>query len=54
MKKFTIEIKRESYINMEVEAEDKEHAEAQAWAEVEMRGDNNYADWNITLLEEVK
>lgn len=52
--KYLVEVQRVSFITMTIEADMKEDAEAKAWKEVEQRGDSNYADWNITLMEEVR
>lgn len=51
-RKFNVEVRRTSYITMEIEADSKEAAEEKAWEEVTARGDSNYADWEMTLCEE--
>lgn len=52
-KTYQVELKRVSYINMEVEAISKEDAEAQAWDDLEGRSDKDYAEWELTLCEEL-
>jgi len=52
VKTYQVELKRVSYVSMEIEAYTAEEAESKAWAEVEMRGDSGYADWELTLCEE--
>ena len=51
MKTYQIELKRVSYVSVEIEAENPEDAEAQAWREVESRHFSD-AEWNLESIEE--
>ena len=48
MKTYQIELKRTSYINVTVEADNVEEAEEQAWSNLQDYGD---ADWEIETIE---
>jgi hypothetical protein len=52
MKTYQVELKRTSYINLSIEAEDADHAEELAWKELES-GDYNHEDasWDIECIE---
>ena len=54
MKTFEIEVRRTSFINVTVDAETVEEAEALAFQEVESRGDSAYANYEVESIEEVK
>ena len=56
MKTYQVELKRTSYVNLTIEAESQEDAEAQAWAEIESGesyGISDDADWNLNHIEEL-
>lgn len=53
-KTFEVELKRESYIVLTVEAADEAEAEALAWREVEGRPDSGDASWGVESVEELK
>ena len=56
MKTYQIELKRTSYVNLTIEAESQDDAEAQAWAEIdsgESYGISDDADWGLNHIEEV-
>ena len=56
MKTYQIELKRTSYVNLTIEAQSQEDAEAQAWAEIESGesyGISDDADWNLNYIEEL-
>jgi hypothetical protein len=52
MKTYQIELKRTSFVNVEVEAANPEEAEAQAWRAIESRHFSD-AEWNLWSIEEV-
>ena len=54
MNTYNVEVKRTSYINMQIEASSKEEAEEKMWEEIEYRSDSTYAEWELTLCEEVQ
>jgi hypothetical protein len=54
MKTYQIELKRVSYVNVTVDAETQDEAEAQAWKQIE----NDYykdwgSEWELESIEEV-
>ena len=53
MKTYQIELKRTSYVNLTIEAENEDEAEALAWQE--LASDGSYgtesADWDIESIE---
>lgn len=56
MKTYQVELKRTSYVNLTIEAESQEDAEAQAWAEIESGesyGISDDADWSLNQIEEL-
>ena len=53
MKTYQIELKRTSYINIEVEAESQEDAEALAWRGVEQDYYRDDGHWDIEFIEEL-
>jgi hypothetical protein len=54
MKTYQIELKRVSYVNMDIEAENQEEAEALAWAALESHGSyGEDASWELESIEEV-
>lgn len=56
MKTYQIELKRVSYVNLTIEAESQDEAEAQAWAEIdsgESYGISDDADWNLNHIKEL-
>jgi hypothetical protein len=54
MKTYQIELKRTSYINMTVEAENEDAAEELAWKELESCETYADASWLIESIEETK
>jgi hypothetical protein len=54
MKTYQIELKRTAYVNLTIEAESQDEAEALAWQE--LASDGSYgtesADWDIESIEE--
>ena len=52
MKMFQIELKRTSYITIEVEAESQDEAEALVWAKVEQDYYKDDGHWEIESIEE--
>jgi hypothetical protein len=53
MKHFAVELKRNSYITVHVDAETKEQAEAAAWLKIEQDvADISDADWECTDIYE--
>ncbi len=52
MKVFQIEFKRTSYINLEIEAESQEEAEALAWEDIKQDYYKEDGDWEIESIEE--
>jgi hypothetical protein len=53
MKTYEVELKRESYITIWVDAESQDEAEEKAWKEVEDLPDSNDASWAIESIEEI-
>jgi hypothetical protein len=53
MRKYLVEVRRVSYISAEIDATSREDAQAQMWEQVEARGDIGYADWELSLCEEL-
>ena len=51
MKKYQIELKRTSYINIEVEAESQDEAEALAWKGIEQDYYKDDGHWDIESIE---
>jgi hypothetical protein len=51
MKTYQIELKRTSYINIEIEAESQEEAEASAWKAVEQDYYKDDGSWEIESIE---
>lgn len=55
MKTYQVELRRTSFINVWIDAENEEQAEALAWKEVSNFDPvNDSASWDIEYLEEVK
>lgn len=55
MKTYQIELKRTSYVNILVEADSLEQAEALAWKELETSdNDEQDASWELESIEEWK
>ena len=55
MKKFEVELKRTSYVTLQVEAGSTEEAEFIAWQEIENGyGDKGDASWEVESIEEMK
>jgi hypothetical protein len=52
MKTYQIELRRTSYINIEVEAESQDEAEALAWRGVEQDYYRDDGHWEIESIEE--
>jgi hypothetical protein len=52
MKTYQIELKRTSYVNIEVEAESQDEAEALAWKGVEQDYYRDDGHWEIESIEE--
>jgi hypothetical protein len=53
MKTYQIELKRTSYINVCVDAENEDAAEELAWKEVENYDNHADASWDIECIEEI-
>jgi hypothetical protein len=55
MKTYQVELKRTSYINITVEAENKDAAEDAAWLELQTGDYDKYinSDWSLSDVEEV-
>lgn len=55
MKSYQIELKRVSYVNMDIEAESQEEAEKLAWITFESRGIYGEGDavWELESITEV-
>jgi hypothetical protein len=51
MKTYQIELKRTSYINIEVEAESQDEAEALAWKSIEQDYYRDDGHWDIESIE---
>jgi len=55
MRTYQIELKRTSYVNIMVDADDMTEAEALAWKDIEKNCvDINDADWELEFIEEWK
>jgi hypothetical protein len=54
VKTYQIELKRTSYINIEIEAESQDEAEALAWKEVEQDYYRDDGQWDIESIEELE
>jgi hypothetical protein len=53
MKTFEVELKRESFITLTVEANSQDEAEAKAWKEVEQNYPNiNDSNWEVASITE--
>jgi hypothetical protein len=53
MKTYQVELKRTSYINITVEAENKDAAEDAAWLELQASGYEGYdAEWTLGSIDE--
>jgi len=52
MKTYEVELKRESYIVLTIEAENEDEAQEKAWKEIEDRPDSDDASWLIESIEE--
>lgn len=54
MKSYQVELKRVSYVNLDIEAESQDEAQALAWAALESHGSyGEDASWELASLEEV-
>jgi hypothetical protein len=51
MKTFQIELKRTSYVNIEIEAESQDDAEALAWKQIEQNYYRDDGSWEIESVE---
>ena len=55
MKTYEVELKRTSYVNIMVDADDMSKAEALAWKDIENNCVNiNDSDWELESIEEWK
>jgi hypothetical protein len=55
MKTFEVELKRESYITLTIEADSRDDAEAKAWHELEQNYPHiNDSTWDINYINEVE
>jgi hypothetical protein len=54
MKKYQIELKRVTYLNLTVEANSKEEAEKLGWREIETDEMYMTGDWDIDIIEVTK
>ncbi len=52
MKKYIVEMRRTSFVNVWVEADNQEEAKDKAWKEVEKMSSSTEADWEIGFVEE--
>ena len=52
MKTYQIELKRTSYINLTIEAENEDEAEALAWTQVDQDYYRDDGAWDIESIEE--
>ncbi len=52
MKTYGVELKRTSYITLQVEAGSTEEAEVIAWQEIENGYNEGCADWEVESIEE--
>jgi len=53
MKTYEVELKRTSYITLQVEAGSTEEAEVIAWQEIENGYNEGCADWEVESIEEI-
>jgi hypothetical protein len=51
MKTYQVELKRTSYVNIEVEAESEDEAEALAWKQVDADYYKDAGSWEIETIE---
>lgn len=54
MKTYQIELKRTSYINIEIEAESQDEAEALAWKQIDQDYYRDDGHWDIESIEELE
>jgi hypothetical protein len=54
MKTYEVELRRTSYITVNVEAENEDDALDKAWVECGHRTDDNDAVWDVESIEETK
>jgi hypothetical protein len=52
MKHFAVELKRTSYVNLTIEADNEEQAEALAWKRVQQDYYRDDGNWDIESIEE--
>jgi len=52
MKKYEVELKRESYVLYTVEANSPEEAEDKAWKELESDYTHSYGEWTVEFVQE--
>jgi hypothetical protein len=53
MKTFEVELKRESYVTLTIDANNREEAEEKAWHQIEQNYPNiNDSQWNLSSIEE--
>jgi hypothetical protein len=52
MKTYQIELKRTSYINLTIEAENEDEAEALAWTQVDQNYYRDDGNWEVESIEE--
>ena len=54
MKTYEVELKRVSYVSLDIEAESQDEAEALAWIALESHGSyGEHASWELESIEEV-
>ena len=53
MKLYEINLKRESYITRQIEADSQEEAEAIAWKKVDAEDPCGYAHWGVDCITEI-
>ena len=51
MKQFVVELKRTSYVNLTIEAENEDEAEALAWKQVDQNYYRDDGAWDIESIE---
>ena len=51
MKTYQVELKRTSYVNIEIEAESQDDAEALAWKQIEQNYYRDDGSWEIETIE---
>ena len=54
MKTYEVEIKRESFVTVTVEANNVDEAEVLAWQRVNDDSNVGYANWTLESIEEMK